>query len=76
LLQPLKNFLGIQKIHISIGGSMGGHCEWAISNPIYSNLFFYHNQCLLTWAIAFNDPSASMKPMEAEEKHALASISE
>jgi homoserine O-acetyltransferase/O-succinyltransferase len=33
--QPLKDFLGIQKIKIGIGGSMGGQqlLEWAIDEP-------------------------------------------
>jgi len=33
--QPLKNFLGIEKIKIGIGGSMGGQqlLEWAIEEP-------------------------------------------
>ncbi|MEO6673902.1 MAG: alpha/beta fold hydrolase, partial [Ginsengibacter sp.] len=33
--QPLKEFLGIQQIHIGIGGSMGGQqlLEWAIEEP-------------------------------------------
>ena len=33
--QPLKNFLGIEKIKIGIGGSMGGQqlLEWAIVEP-------------------------------------------
>ena len=33
--KPLKDFLGIEKIHIGIGGSMGGQqlLEWAIEEP-------------------------------------------
>ncbi len=54
----LKNFLGIEKISIGIGGSMGGQqlLEWAIEDP-----FLFENiVCVATnaqhspWAIAFN----------------------
>ena len=33
--QPLKDYLGIEKIKIGIGGSMGGQqlLEWAIEEP-------------------------------------------
>ena len=38
--QPLREFLGIRKIHVGIGGSMGGQqlLEWAIEEP---ELFYY-----------------------------------
>jgi len=56
--QPLKAFLGIDKIHIGIGGSMGGQqlLEWAIAEP---HLFDYifpiaTNARHSAWAIAFN----------------------
>ncbi|HUQ65269.1 MAG TPA: homoserine O-acetyltransferase [Flavitalea sp.] len=56
--QPLKEFLGIQKIEIGIGGSMGGQqlLEWAIEVP---ELFRYifpiaTNAQHSPWAIAFN----------------------
>ena len=39
--QPLKSFLGIEKIQMGIGGSMGGQqlLEWAIWNLICLNLY-------------------------------------
>lgn len=56
--QPLKEFLGIEKIYIGIGGSMGGQqlLEWAIEEP---NLFEYifpiaTNAQHSPWGIAFN----------------------
>jgi len=56
--QPLRKFLGIHKIHIGIGGSMGGQqlLEWAIEEP---ELFEYifpvaTNAQHSPWAIAFN----------------------
>jgi homoserine O-acetyltransferase len=56
--QPLKDFLGINKIKIGIGGSMGGQqlLEWAIEEP----LLFDHIVPIATnafhspWARAFN----------------------
>ncbi len=55
----LKKFLGIEKIHIGIGGSMGGQqlLEWAIEEP---NLFEYiipvaTNAVHSQWGIAFNE---------------------
>ena len=56
--QPLKNELGIKKIHLGIGGSMGGQqlLEWAIEEP---ELFEYivpiaTNAVHSPWGIAFN----------------------
>ena len=56
--QHLKDFLGIEKIHIGIGGSMGGQqlLEWCIEDP---GLFEYvfpiaTNAQHSAWAIAFN----------------------
>lgn len=56
--QPLKDFLGIQKIKVGIGGSMGGQqlLEWAIEEP---DLFEYifpiaTNARHSAWGIAFN----------------------
>jgi homoserine O-acetyltransferase/O-succinyltransferase len=56
--KPLKEFLGIHKIHIGIGGSMGGQqlLEWSIEEP---NLFEYifpiaTNAQHSPWGIAFN----------------------
>lgn len=55
---PLKTFLGIDRIQIGIGGSMGGQqlLEWAIEEP---DLFRYifpiaTNAQHSPWAIAFN----------------------
>jgi homoserine O-acetyltransferase len=56
--QPLKEFLGIEKIKIGIGGSMGGQqlLEWAIEEP---DLFEYifpigTNAQHSPWGIALN----------------------
>jgi len=56
--QPLKDFLGIDKIKFGVGGSMGGQqlLEWAIEEP---GLFEYivplaTNAFHSPWAIAFN----------------------
>ncbi|TKK71777.1 homoserine O-acetyltransferase [Ilyomonas limi] len=56
--KPLKEYLGIDKIHIGIGGSMGGQqlLEWAIAEPE----LFEHIVPIATnaqhspWGIAFN----------------------
>lgn len=54
----LKNHLGIEKIHIGIGGSMGGQqlLEWAVEEP---KLFEYiipiaTNAFHSAWGVAFN----------------------
>jgi homoserine O-acetyltransferase/O-succinyltransferase len=56
--RPLREFLGIKRIHIGIGGSMGGQqlLEWAIEEP---ELFRYivpiaTNARHSPWGIAFN----------------------
>ncbi len=56
--QPLKDFLGIEKIKVGIGGSMGGQqlLEWAKEEP---SLFEYifpiaTNARHSAWGIAFN----------------------
>jgi len=56
--QPLRKYLGIEKIKIGIGGSMGGQqlLEWAIEEP---DLFEYifpvgTNAQHSSWGIAFN----------------------
>ncbi|MCC6286596.1 MAG: homoserine O-acetyltransferase [Chitinophagaceae bacterium] len=56
--KPLKDFLGIEKIYIGIGGSMGGQqlLEWAVEEP----QLFEHVIALATnaqhspWGIALN----------------------
>jgi homoserine O-acetyltransferase/O-succinyltransferase len=56
--QHLKNHLGIEKIHIGIGGSMGGQqlLEWAIEQPeVFDNIFpVATNAQHSPWGIAFN----------------------
>jgi homoserine O-acetyltransferase len=56
--QPLKDFLGIRKIHIGIGGSMGGQqlLEWAIADPLLFDFIFpiATNARHSAWGIAFN----------------------
>ena len=56
--QPLKEFLGIEKIKIGIGGSMGGQqlLEWAIEEPdLFENIFpIGTNARHSAWGIAFN----------------------
>ena len=56
--QPLKDFLGIEKIHIGIGGSMGGQqlLEWAIEEPLLFDFIFpiATNAQHSAWGIAFN----------------------
>jgi homoserine O-acetyltransferase/O-succinyltransferase len=56
--QPLREALGIRKIHVGIGGSMGGQqlLEWAIEEPyLFEHVIpiatnAYHS----AWGIAFN----------------------
>lgn len=56
--QPLKNFLGIDKIKMGIGGSMGGQqlLEWAIEEPgLFDYIFpIATNARHSAWGIAFN----------------------
>ena len=56
--QHLKNFLGIDKIHIGVGGSMGGQqlLEWAIDEPgaFEFILPIATNAQHSPWGIAFN----------------------
>lgn len=56
--QPLRTFLGIEKIHIGIGGSMGGQqlLEWAIEEPLLFDFIFpiATNAHHSAWGIAFN----------------------
>jgi len=57
--QPLKEFLGIRKIHVGIGGSMGGQqlLEWAIEEPELFEFIFplATNAVHSAWGIAFNE---------------------
>ena len=57
--QPLREFLGIQKIHVGIGGSMGGQqlLEWAIDEPELFEFIFplATNAVHSAWGIAFNE---------------------
>jgi len=56
--RPLKEFLGIKKIYIGIGGSMGGQqlLEWAIEEPELFRFIFpiATNAQHSAWGIAFN----------------------
>ena len=56
--EPLRRHLEIQKIHIGIGGSMGGQqlLEWAIEEPELFDFIFpiATNAQHSPWAIAFN----------------------
>lgn len=56
--QKLKDFLGIDKIDIGIGGSMGGQqlLEWAVTEPSLFNhiIPIATNAQHSPWAIAFN----------------------
>ncbi|MEP7256734.1 MAG: homoserine O-acetyltransferase [Flavitalea sp.] len=55
---PLKELMGIRKIHIGIGGSMGGQqlLEWAITEPdLFSYIFPIATNALHSpWGRAFN----------------------
>lgn len=56
--QPLKDHLGIEKIKVGIGGSMGGQqlLEWAIHEPALFEYIFpiATNARHSAWGIAFN----------------------
>jgi homoserine O-acetyltransferase len=66
--QPLREFLGIRKIHIGIGGSMGGQqlLEWAIEEPelFYCIVPIATNGRHSPWGIAFN--TAQRMAIEAD----------
>jgi len=66
--QPLKNYLGIKKIKVGIGGSMGGQqlLEWAIEEPdLFENIFpIATNARHSAWGIAFN--AAQRMSIEAD----------
>jgi homoserine O-acetyltransferase len=67
--EPLRHFLGIKKIRVGIGGSMGGQqlLEWAIETPDLFDAIIpiatnaYHSP----WGIAFN--SSQRMAIEADE---------
>jgi homoserine O-acetyltransferase/O-succinyltransferase len=67
--QPLKEYLGIEKIHIGIGGSMGGQqlLEWAIEEPDLCEYIFPvgTNAQHSSWGIAFN--ASQRMSIEADE---------
>jgi homoserine O-acetyltransferase len=56
--QPLKDELGIEKIHVGIGGSMGGQqlLEWAVEEPeLFENIVpIATNAVHSAWGRAFN----------------------
>ena len=56
--RPLKDYLGIKKIKIGIGGSMGGQqlLEWAIEEPGLFEFIFpvATNAIHSAWGVAFN----------------------
>jgi homoserine O-acetyltransferase len=66
--QPLREFLGIRKIRIGIGGSMGGQqlLEWAIEEPALFEFIFpiATNAVHSPWGIAFN--TAQRMSIEAD----------
>jgi homoserine O-acetyltransferase len=78
--QPLRKYLGIEKIHIGIGGSLGGQqlLEWAIEEPeLFENIIpiatnAYHSP----WGIAFNTTQRMAIEADATwgQKHAQAGI--
>ena len=78
--QPLRKFLGISKIHIGIGGSLGGQqvLEWAIEEPgLFENIIpIATNAFHSPWGIAFN--TTQRMAIEADgtwgQKHASAGM--
>jgi homoserine O-acetyltransferase len=66
--RPLKEYLGINRIHIGIGGSMGGQqlLEWAVEEPGLFNYIFpiSTNAQHSPWGIAFN--TAQRMAIEAD----------
>ena len=57
--QQLREFLGIRKIHVGIGGSIGGQqlLEWAVEEPELFEFIFpiATNAVHSSWGIAFNE---------------------
>lgn len=76
--QPLRRYLGIEKINIAIGGSLGGQqlLEWACEEPeLFENIIpIATNAFHSPWGIAFN--TAQRMAIEADgtwpERHAKA----
>jgi len=66
--QPLRDYLGINRIHIGIGGSMGGQqlLEWAVEEPgLFEYIFPISTNALHSpWGIAFN--TAQRMAIEAD----------
>jgi homoserine O-acetyltransferase len=66
--RPLKELLGIEKIQIGIGGSMGGQqlLEWAIEEPeLFRTIFLISTNAQHSpWGIAFN--TAQRMAIEAD----------
>ena len=70
----LKKYLGIQKFHTLIGGSMGGQqaMEWAIHDcEICNNLILLATSAVMSpWAVAFNESQRmSIEADSSWEKH-------
>jgi homoserine O-acetyltransferase len=59
IYRELREFLGIKKIHIGIGGSMGGQqlLEWAVDEPELFEFIFpiATNAVHSAWGVAFNE---------------------
>jgi homoserine O-acetyltransferase/O-succinyltransferase len=78
--RPLKDFLGIRKIKIGIGGSMGGQqlLEWAIEEPeLFDHIVpIATNAFHSAWARAFNATQRHCIELDPTWKmdHALAGI--
>ena len=78
--QKLKDYLVIDKIHIGIGGSMGGQqlLEWAVTEPDLFELIIpiATNAVHSPWAIAFNASQRISIETDAtwKEKNELAGI--
>ena len=78
--QPLKALLGISRIHIGIGGSMGGQqlLEWSIEEPALFEFIFpiATNARHSAWGVAFNATQRQAIETDAswQEKHATAGL--
>jgi len=78
--QQLREFLGIRKIYIGIGGSMGGQqlLEWAIEEPELFEFIFpiATNAFHSSWAVAINESQRLSIECDStwKEKHAAAGL--